>query len=249
MISIRIHHKAFPGQTPVIQNLRLDILKGEMIALIGPSGSGKTTLLNLIAGLDKQYHGFIHLPDEDSRIALMFQEARLMPWLSVLDNVLLVNPEVPDARRKALALLEKVGMQAQAESFPNALSGGMKKRVALARAFMYEPNLLLLDEPLSSLDKPSAQALRELVISLAQQNNTTVVYVTHDLNEAVCVADRVIVLSPNPMTIRSEEEIQISRPRYIDSPAVNLVCQQLRQRFPDLLSGLVESVEQTSSCA
>lgn len=247
MISIRINHKAFSGQDPVIQNFKLDILKGEIVTLIGPSGSGKTTLLNLVAGLDQSYNGFIHLPDDDNRTALMFQEARLMPWLTVLDNVLLVNPTVSDAKNTALSLLDKVGLREHADTFPNALSGGMKKRVALARAFMYQPNVLLLDEPFASLDKPAAQGLRDLVIALAQQHATTVVYVTHDLNEAVSIADRVVLLSPNPMTIRSEEEILLPRPRHIDSPAVNLLCQQLRNCFPDLLSAPDEYARQAAA--
>lgn len=239
MLNVDIEHKCFQSDETVIGKLRFAVEKNEIVALIGPSGAGKSTLLNLIAGLDTQFEGSISSDNEDPpKIGLMFQEARLMPWLTVLENVLLVadpHCETKAAEQQAKEILHLVGMDGYLSAFPAQLSGGMTKRVALARAFMFKPSVLLMDEPFASLDAPSAEKLRHQLITLQQQMGSSIVYVTHDLKEAVAIADRILFLSPKPMSLLSEERILLGRPRYTHDPEVAEICQLFYQRFPALL--------------
>lgn len=248
MIDIHIKEKAFE-QKCIIKDLRFTVESGELVVLFGPSGAGKSTLLNLIAGLDTAFVGSVklnHIEQRDSdfqqhdphSVGLMFQEARLMPWLSALENVALVaKPSQENAKRRASQLLQDVGLGDYLHAFPNQLSGGMCKRVALARAFMYAPPLLMMDEPFSSLDAPSAHQLRQQLLALQTDNNNAVLYVTHDLKEAVTIADRILFLSHHPMQIIGAEEINLDKPRDINSSAVNDLCIQLHARYPVLVTG------------
>lgn len=236
MLNLHIREKAFHGNT-VIADLNIAAVQGEIVALVGPSGAGKSTLLQMIAGLDTAFDGTIHInSDAKHSVGIMFQEARLMPWLTVLDNVMLVaDTDTPDTRRHAEALLTQVGIGHAIHAYPGQLSGGMAKRVALARAFMYNPALLLMDEPFSSLDAPAAEGLRQLLLSLHQQTTSTILYVTHDLKEAVCIADRILLLSESPMTVLHDVPVTLPRPRHVFADNVTQTSQSLYARFGALL--------------
>ncbi len=236
MMHIHIESKCF-DQKAIIQDLRLQIKAREIVALIGPSGAGKSTLLSMMGGLDSDYEGDIHCTDNNHhRIGMMFQQARLMPWMTVVDNVSLVAQE-GTPKSAAVHLLQQVGMGDYLDAYPNQLSGGQSRRVALARAFMYEPDILLMDEPFSSLDAPSAQALRQQLLALKSTRPMSIIYVTHDLREAITIADRVCILSHSPMTLLHCEPIYLDRPRQTNDLAVAAYSERLARQFPALLSG------------
>ncbi|OFC72473.1 ABC transporter ATP-binding protein [Alteromonas confluentis] len=234
---IEVKLKAFEAATPLIADLNFSVEEGEIVALIGPSGAGKSTLLNIIAGLDTDYDGNIaNVPERP--VGLMFQEARLMPWLTALENITLVAPAShPDPQSEAKKLLSLVGLEKDINSYPARLSGGMAKRLALARAMMFNPGVLLMDEPFSSLDAPAAESLRRLLLTLKKEKPFSIIYVTHDLKEAVTIADRVLILDAKPMTIVHQEIISLPRPRFLHDEAVNEVCKPLYNAFPALLYG------------
>ena len=173
----------------VIAALDFVVPQGQFACIIGPSGCGKTTLLSLIAGLDRVFDGTIRRQGANDRLGMVFQSPRLMPWLSVRDNVRLALPP-EDASGRVEAILGEMQLMAHLDAFPNRLSGGQQRRVALARAFVSDPALLLLDEPFQSLDAPTAQHLRDLLMSLWARHRPTVLFVTHDLREALSLGDR-----------------------------------------------------------
>jgi sulfonate transport system ATP-binding protein len=176
----------------VLNGVDLDIAKGEFVALLGRSGSGKSTLLRALADLDHEASGSgeILVP---KRLSVVFQDARLLPWKRVLDNVLL-GFEGPDARRRGLAALEEVELASRANSWPYELSGGEQQRVALARSLVREPELLLADEPFGALDALTRIRMHALLRRLSEVHNPAVLLVTHDVDEAIALADRVVVL-------------------------------------------------------
>jgi ABC-type nitrate/sulfonate/bicarbonate transport system ATPase subunit len=239
MLTLNLRRKSYPGaggsERPALAALRLQVRAGEWVCLVGPSGSGKTTLLNIIGGLDPNFDGDLRF-SQPPRIGTVFQSPRLMPWLTVRDNVALVLRGT-DAAERAERLLSTVGMQEARQLFPSALSGGMKRRVALARAFAVEPTLLLMDEPLVSLDAPVAQRLRTLMLALWQRARPTVIYVTHDLREALALGDRVLFLSASPGRIVRELPVTLPRPRGIDDAAVGALHAGLLRDSPQLLAG------------
>jgi NitT/TauT family transport system ATP-binding protein len=192
----------------VLRDLRFSLPEGEVAALVGPSGCGKTTLLRIVAGLDADYAGSVARPPA-GRIGMVFQEPRLLPWRSVDDNVRLIAPHVPDA--ELVALFEVLGLAAHRAHYPGELSLGLARRVALARAFAVSPALLLLDEPFVSLDAPLAARLRRELAVLVERSAVTTLLVTHDLDEAIELADRVLLLSPRPAHV--VKEVPISTPR------------------------------------
>lgn len=242
VLDIDIRRKSFGTDPPVLADLRLSMSSGEFVALVGPSGAGKTTLLKVIAGLDTDVEGEIRVA-AGGVTGFMFQEPRLMPWLTSLDNVRLVLPGDIRGQRRAGELLAAVGLAGQARSYPSQLSGGMRRRVALARAFAPDPELLLMDEPFVSLDAPTAQRLRDQLMTLWQQRRPTVLFVTHDLREAIALADRILFLSSPPARIIHEEAIPLARPREPEDPAVTKLRQTLLERNPQLLHGSLESVD------
>ena len=212
---------------------------GQIVCLVGPSGCGKTTLLSLIAGLDKSYDGVIRRGTADNpRLGMMFQTPRLMPWLSVRDNVRLAIDPPPRAPGRAEAMLCDMQLEAHLDSFPGQLSGGQQRRVALARAFINDPGLLLLDEPFQSLDEPTAQHLRDLLLSLWTRRRPTIVFVTHDLREALSLGDRVLFLSASPGRVVLDLPLDLPRPRRPDSVEIEALRKRLLEDYPDLLRGL-----------
>lgn len=248
MLEIDIARKSYPDRGGrahlALAGLALRPHVGELVCVVGPSGCGKSTLLNIVGGLDRDFEGRVThegVPPDD--IGFMFQEPRLMPWLSVLDNVLLVARAPHDARASAIALLEAMELGDVLDAFPGRLSGGMQRRVALARAFVNEPSLMLMDEPFVSLDAPTAQRLREMFVSLWRRSGATVLFVTHDLREALSLADRVCFLSGSPGRVVLDLPIELERPRKPDDAAVLALQARLLERFPELLAGLAPATE------
>lgn len=206
-------HKSF-GDQQVLQGIELEVRPGEFIAIIGRSGCGKSTLLRTIAGLEAPTTGDIWINDLQvhdihSEARIMFQDARLLPWSKVIDNVAIGLGK--DNRHKAEAALEQVGLGARANEWPSVLSGGQKQRVALARALASYPKLLLLDEPLGALDALTRIEMQQLIESLWQQQQFTTVLITHDVEEAVVLADRVILIEEGRISM--DAAVPFSRPR------------------------------------
>lgn len=176
----------------VLRNVVLDVAPRSFVVITGPSGCGKSTLLNIVAGLDRDYQGAVQFAAADPRVSFIFQTPRLLPWCTVEQNIALALPE-RDARRANIPeLLARVGLSGAETAYPERLSLGMQRRVAIARGFVLEPDILLMDEPFVSLDDPTAQGLRTLVVELWRRHRTTVLFVTHDRAEAVRLATRVV---------------------------------------------------------
>ncbi|MBR0774345.1 ABC transporter ATP-binding protein [Bradyrhizobium diazoefficiens] len=199
------------GEThAVLAPLRFALQSGEVGVLIGPSGCGKSTMLRIILGLDRDFEGRVARPPE-ARIGMVFQEPRLLPWRSVEDNVRLAAPAVSDA--KLAELFRILELEAHRSHFPGELSLGLARRVALARAFAVEPDLLVLDEPLASLDDALAGRLREEIATLVANRSAMTLLVTHSLEDAIRLGDRLFFLSPRPARIVQEVPIAIPRAR------------------------------------
>ena len=224
MAAIAVEHlwKRFDTGTLALEDINIDIAEGEFVSVVGPSGCGKTTLLRIMAGLDTATEGRItlastatskdHLPT-----ALVFQEQSLFPWMTVADNVAfafdsLAVPRAEVAKRVA-AQLELVGLTQFAKAYPHQLSGGMKQRVSVARAFAVDPPVLFMDEPFGALDEQTRVGLVGELMRLWERTRKTVVFITHGIEEAITLADRVVVLSKGPGTIKAVIPIDIPRPR------------------------------------
>jgi sulfonate transport system ATP-binding protein len=203
---VRHLSKSF-GQASVLQSIDLAIGSGEFIALLGASGSGKTTLLRIIAGLEPPTSGSVAVHGTP---AVVFQEHRLLPWKRVLDNVAL-GVRGAESRSRAERMLEEVGLSGRERAWPKELSGGQAQRVALARALIREPDLLLLDEPFGSLDALTRMRMHSLVTRLWTRYRPAVLFVTHDVDEALVLADRLIVLSDGG--VRLDIPVGLARPR------------------------------------
>jgi ABC-type nitrate/sulfonate/bicarbonate transport system ATPase subunit len=211
-LDVKIKRKAFTNAAgerhDVLGEFVFKLSAGEVGAFVGPSGCGKSTMLRLVAGLDPDYEGRIARP-AGARLGMVFQEPRLLPWRSVDDNVRLAAPQADEARLSALfAVLE---LTAHLSHFPGELSLGLARRVALARAFAIEPDFLILDEPLASLDDALAARLRDQIATLVDSRTVTTLLVTHDLDDAVRLADRLFLLSPRPARILAVLPIRTPR--------------------------------------
>lgn len=248
-LRIDIERKAFESPpTLALQGLELTVEPGEFVAIVGPSGAGKSTLLNIVAGLDRLYEGDVDCASGDNgvrdpRVAYVFQTPRLMPWLTALDNVRLVLPPEAGSVEAAREILDEVGLQGFEDAYPGQLSGGMQRRVALARAFSVRPALLLMDEPFASLDEPLAWRLRGGLHELWCRHRPTVLFVTHDLTEALSLADRVLFLSPRPARVVWEQPVELPRPRKPDDSGVERLRADLLALHPDLLAGRTGGVQ------
>jgi len=218
-----------------LDNITLDVAPGEFVCLLGASGCGKSTLLNLIAGLDRPSAGAIDTGD--ARTTLMFQESALFPWLTARGNVELPLKirKVPRAQRHAKAdeLLDLVNLEAFGPKLPHELSGGMRQRVALARSLAQEADVLLMDEPFGALDAMTRDVLHEELERVWRETGLTVIFVTHNVREAVRLGDRVILLSSRPGRIVEEYPIDIARPRRLDSFDVAGVAATITDRLKE----------------
>jgi NitT/TauT family transport system ATP-binding protein len=244
-LNVAIENKHYANNLyPVLAQINFTIKPGEFVAVIGPSGCGKTTLLNMISGIEsstEQQISFNNCNDntqESYRLGYIFQQPRLMPWLTVRENIELVLQ--PAQYNEVDKLLVQVGLDNKGEYLPYQLSGGMQRRVSIARAFAINPQLLLLDEPFNSLDAPTAERLRQLLFTLSKERGTTVVFVTHDLQEAIYLADRIIFLSNSPSSIIYESVVTLPKPRK-QSGVSELAWQaELVAKYPELLAGRID---------
>ncbi|MCA1493941.1 ATP-binding cassette domain-containing protein [Ensifer sp. NBAIM29] len=217
----------------VLRRLSFEVRQGEFACLLGPSGCGKTTTLRILMGLDRDFSGRYQLPEGSSKhIAAVFQEPVLLPWRTVEQNVRLALP--PRFRGKNLdSLFEILGLSAMRSFYPSELSLGLARRAALARAFATEPSVLFLDEPFASLDERTADRLRRLLISVWAARPTTVLMVTHNLREALLLADRIIVLTPRPAQVLGVFDLRLSRESR-DAQALDELALDFHKRFPGL---------------
>jgi NitT/TauT family transport system ATP-binding protein len=235
------------GVTAAVHDMSLAIGDGELVCLVGPSGCGKTTLLNLIAGLERPDEGEVLVAGKRVRApgpdrGVMFQDPALFPWLSVAENVAFGMKEVRVPRKERIArtrrYLELVKMSGFARAWVHELSGGMKQRVALARALALEPDILLMDEPFGALDPKSRDALQAELVDIWDKTHKTIVFVTHDMAEAVRLGSRVIVLRARPARVALDVDVaaRLPQPRHVDQPEVVELAAQLK-------SGLDETGE------
>ncbi|WP_024621908.1 ABC transporter ATP-binding protein [Metaclostridioides mangenotii] len=184
----------------VIEDLNLEVDKNEIVAIIGPSGCGKSTILNIISGIINKYEGEIH--SSKPTIGYVFQEDRLLPWMNVLENVEVVNDN--SKRKRALKIIEEVGLKNFEKSYPDTLSGGMKQRCAIARGFNYDCDLLLMDEPFKSLDYNLRIEMLKVLINLWNKSDKSILFITHEIDEALTVANRILVLGKRPTKVIKE---------------------------------------------
>ena len=255
-LDVQIRAKTYPSRTPgkdhtAIVGIDFSVPEGQFTCIVGPSGCGKTTLLNIVSGLEQDVDGAVTLNDKpinEAHIGYMFQTPRLMPWLTVLENVQLVEEGGGNKEKGndvlAHRLLKEMNLGDVIDAFPNRLSGGMMRRVALARAFVVKPRLLLMDEPFISLDEPVAMRLQELLLTIWNERPTTVLFITHNLNEALFLADRILFMSPGPGRIVHDYTVPLARPRAkLTSDEIYGLRQSLLKDHPDLLTGLIGSAE------
>lgn len=237
-----------------LSDTSLNILEGEFISLLGPSGCGKSTLLRIILGLEQATAGTVLINEKPSNqlsgeIGVMLQTSALMPWKSVRENVLLPT-KLQGKNSKKLEgrvdeLLEMVGLSAFQNAYPNALSGGMKQRVALARALLFNPKLLMLDEPFGALDHITREQLNSELASLCAQGNKTTLLVTHDINEAIYLSDRIVVMSARPGRVADILNVDLPKPRTI-AMLTNPVSEKISLQIREIL-GLGSYIKNTEN--
>lgn len=239
MLTIDSLSKTYSNGTNAISDFTLRIKTGEVVAIIGGSGCGKSTLLRLVSGLERATHGQIVLQDKpliepDERVNLVFQEPRLFPWLSVADNIGfgLNHLTSKDRSDRVSKILSRIGLSNYGTRWVRELSGGQAQRVALARALVSDPALLLLDEPFSALDAMTRADLQDHLADLWLEQRTTMLLVTHDIEEAVVLADRIVVMQPSPGRIFETVNVDLARKRDRNSPSATSLKRHL--------SGLLE---------
>lgn len=223
-IEVRDVHKRFSDGTLALEGVGLIVQAGEFVSLVGPSGCGKSTLLRILAGLETATSGSVtlngHLPGHPQArqdMAFVFQEATLMPWKNVLHNVALPlelrGTPLAEREERAARCLELVGLQTRAKAFPRELSGGMKMRVSIARALVTGPRVMLMDEPFGALDEMTRQRLNDELLGIQQATGATVVFVTHNMFEAVYLSQRIVVMTPHPGRIAAVLDVSEAYPR------------------------------------
>ena len=228
----------------ILNKLNLDVKEGEFVTIVGPSGCGKSTLLNILAGMDTSFKGEILVdskPIQESSYTdrvVVFQEGALFPWLTVYQNIefgLKIAKIPKDKRRKTIMhFIDLVQLTNFTNAFIHQLSGGMKQRVAIARALALNPKILLMDEPFAALDVQTRKMLYTEVLKIHQETSKTILFVTHNINEAVALGDRVIVMSPKLANIKKEFIVNIPRPRKIDHPLIESITKEIVAESEDL---------------
>lgn len=227
MLTIKGLEKRF-GDLATLERLDLEVGAGEIVALLGPSGCGKTTLLNIIAGLIPLDRGEVRTGD--SRIGYLFQEDRLLPWLTLEQNIAIVGDG--DNADEVKELIALVGLEGFGGYYPVALSGGMRQRCAIARAYHYHCDLLLMDEPFKSLDPALRLEMLDVLMRIWNRRRTSVLLVTHELDEALAIASRILVLSPRPAHVRAEFTLEPAvAPRDTRTPDLEWIRQEVNDRF------------------
>lgn len=224
----------------IIENISFEIFAEEFVCILGPSGSGKTTILNLIAGFIKPTEGEVlfnsrPITRPDSSRTLVFQDYALFPWLNVIDNVAFglfaKKIKKEEARKNALKYLDLVGLSSYKDYTINSLSGGMKQRVAIARAMSVEPEVMLLDEPFGALDQHTREAMQNELLRLWTKSKKTVIFITHSIDEAIKLADRVIVIGGKPGKVLYDTTISVSRPRDLNDSKLALVRESILNKL------------------
>ncbi|MEO6823021.1 MAG: ABC transporter ATP-binding protein [Candidatus Nanopelagicales bacterium] len=217
------------GATVALDGLDLSVRRGEFITLVGASGCGKSTLLNILAGLDRPTAGSVEVRAE--RVALMFQDATLLPWLTAGQNVELAlklrGVAKSDRRDRVHELLATVRLDGKSDTRPHELSGGMRQRVALARMLAQEAEVVLMDEPFGALDAMTRDHMHDELERIWSSHGLTVLFVTHNVREAVRLGDRAILLASSPGRVKAAHDVGLPRPRRIDSPEVSALASQL----------------------
>ena len=222
-----------------LEDINLSVAEREFVAILGPSGCGKSTLLNMVAGFDRPTRGAVRVEGEEivdpsPRRGVVFQEPALFPWFSVMENVLFgpktQGQPAAEYRRRAAQILEQVGLRGFEASYPAELSGGMRQRVGIARVLIMQPQVLLMDEPFGSLDAQTRMLMQELLLQVWERHHQTVLFITHDIEEALLLADRVCVMTARPGRIKKSIDVRIPRPRAIEvttSPEFNALRREV----------------------
>ena len=231
------------GPLTALRDLSLDVADGEFVAVLGPSGCGKSTLLNIASGLLVPSGGRVAICGEPVTtprrdVGIVFQQPTLLPWKTVLENVMVplqaMGLPVDSYRERARELVRLVRLEGFENHYPHELSGGMQQRVGIARGFMHDPQLLLMDEPFAALDAMTREHMTDELQAMWMQSGKSVLFITHSIPEAVYLADRVVVLSARPGTVIEVVDVPIARPRRLDtlgSPEFNAICNRLRAFF------------------
>jgi ABC-type nitrate/sulfonate/bicarbonate transport system ATPase subunit len=234
MLNIDIQNKFFKNKI-LFNDLELHIQASEFVSIIGPSGCGKTTILKIVSLLDTNFEGEISYKNQNyiDNLGFIFQDSRLLPWLSVKENIMLVSRDKDE--KKIENYLKGVGLADYINAYIKELSGGMKRRVSIVRAFINKPEVLLLDEPFISLDYPNAQSLRKLFFKFYTEYSPIVLFVTHDLNEALALSNRIIFLGSSPTSIIYECK---NTPSF-DEKIINNRKNEILNLHPNILSGII----------
>jgi NitT/TauT family transport system ATP-binding protein len=224
-IRVSVKRKMFPAvgdREPqlVLRDVEFEVAPRSFLVVTGPSGCGKSTLLNIIAGLDTDYEGAIDLGPAKDQMTFIFQTPRLLPWRTLYENIALVLPKGDPRHAEIPAMLERVGLGQAVNAYPEMLSLGMQRRAALARGFILEPEILLMDEPFVSLDDPTAASLRELLMELWHGHPTTVIFVTHDRSEAIQLGTRILRLAPGKASVVQDAVVNLTDTQRRDRTAV-----------------------------
>jgi NitT/TauT family transport system ATP-binding protein len=233
---VKDFHDRSGNRTRVIDGIDLTISGETFVSVVGPSGSGKTTLLNIVSGIETHSSGTVGLvgsDGHDARVGYVFQDPRLLPWRTVMANLGFVQHERPGWEERARHYLDLVGLSHCADRFPAQLSGGQQQRIGIARAFAVEPDVLLMDEPFSHLDAMTSRTLREHLERIWLESRRTVMFVTHDVTEAVQLSDRIVVLAPGG-TVHEIIDVDLPRPRRASDPAVAVLQAEILARFEAL---------------
>ncbi|OMP66106.1 ABC transporter ATP-binding protein [Domibacillus epiphyticus] len=249
-ISIRELTKVFykkQNSVTALENISLDIEEGEFVCLVGPSGCGKTTLLRILAGLENQSSGDFKIERstiERPNQSMVFQERGILPWLTVEENVAfgLKMRHLPKSyvKERTTYFLNKVGLAKFANMYPKELSGGMKQRVSIARAFANDPEILLMDEPFGALDEQNRYILQEELLSIWSETKKTVLFITHSIDEALYLSDRVLLMSAQPGKIMEEIKVDLPRPRKLEDIRSN---PEMASKFIDIWGHLQVEVQ------
>jgi NitT/TauT family transport system ATP-binding protein len=238
-----------PGQVQAVASASINVARGEFVSLLGPSGCGKSTLLMMIAGLERPTGGSIVLSGTEVKeprreIGIIFQDATLLPWKSALDNVLfpvrILKLPIEPYRRRARELLAMVGLSDFENKKPSQLSGGMRQRVAICRALIHDPDILLMDEPFSALDAITRDQMNVALSEILETYKKTVVFVTHSIREVAFLSDRVVVMGGRPSTIVLDMKMPFERPRRFEieeTPEFTAVCRKLRLTIEEAHGG------------
>ena len=249
-ISIKIKGKNYlnkhKNQTVIaLKAIDIFVQPKEFVCLVGPSGCGKTTLMNIIGGLVEAEHQEISINDkpisDKNTLGYVFQTSRLLPWLTLYENIKLVyKKDEKRSEEKIKKILKSFGLGEFIDSFPNTISGGMRRKVSLARAFVNNPEVLLMDEPFVSLDQPTTEGLYKVLIDYWGKNPTTVIFITHNLKEALLLGDRILFLTKRPGKIVLDYKVKSKRyPLKVDNSEVEKEYLNINNKYPNLLKGLV----------